>query len=273
VLRRRRPGTLDLTGGAPELHPRFQELVKASRDLGIEVIDRCNLTVLLEPGYEDLPRFLADNQVGITASLPCYSEANVDGQRGKGVFEKSILALQKLNRLGYGRGKHSLNLVYNPTGPFLPPPQGQLERDYKERLQADFGIVFDNLFTITNLPISRFGAVLLAQGQYRDYMTLLKDNFSAGNMETVMCRTLVSVDWQGYLYDCDFNQMLNLPMATNTTAASAAKSDQLIAAADARHLKDLLSDDFCGESIVTGEHCYGCTAGQGSSCGGALTTR
>ncbi len=273
VLRRRRPGTLDLTGGAPELHPRFQELVKAARDLGIEVIDRCNLTVLLEPGYEDLPRFLADNQVGITASLPCYSEANVDGQRGKGVFEKSILALQKLNRLGYGRGKHSLNLVYNPTGPFLPPPQGQLERDYKERLQADFGIVFDNLFTITNLPISRFGAVLLAQGQYRDYMTLLKDNFSAGNMETVMCRTLVSVDWQGYLYDCDFNQMLNLPMATNTNAAPAAESDQLIAAADARHLKDLLSDDFCGESIVTGEHCYGCTAGQGSSCGGALTTR
>ena len=248
--------TLDLTGGAPELNPHFRYLVSEARQLGVNVIDRCNLTVLFEPGQESLAEFLAEQGVEISASLPCYSEENVEQQRGKGVYSDSIRAIRLLNELGYGRQPDlRLNLVYNPIGPVLPPPQQALQLDYKRELGERFGIDFDHLFTITNMPISRFGAVLLAQGEYYDYMSLLRDNFSQENLETVMCRNLVSIDWQGYLYDCDFNQMLELPMQVP----------------GARHVSDLLaSAPMLNAAIVTGEHCYGCTAGQGSSCGGAL---
>jgi radical SAM/Cys-rich protein len=256
LLQRSTVTTLDLTGGAPELNPHFRDLVRGARALGVRVIDRCNLTVLLEPGQEDLAEFLAEQQVEISASLPCYLEDNVEQQRGKGVYDDSIEALQRLNRLGYGaRPDLVLNLVYNPVGPVLPPPQAALEVDYKRELGSRFGISFNQLFTITNMPISRFGAVLLAQDQYLPYMRLLRANFSPDNLATLMCRTLLSVDWQGYLYDCDFNQMLEIP----------------VLARDRRHLTDLLADlDLEGDVIATGEHCYGCAAGQGSSCGGAL---
>ena len=245
---------LDLTGGAPELNPHFRYLVTAARSLGVRVIDRCNLTVLFEPGQEDLADFLAAQQVEITASLPCYLEDNVEQQRGKGVYQDSIRAIRQLNSLGYGR-RLPLNLVYNPVGAELPPPQAALEADYRRELARRFDIHFSELFTITNMPISRFGAVLLAQGQYVEYMQLLRDNFSADNLDTLMCRSLLSVDWQGYVYDCDFNQMLDLP----------------VLAKDRIHLSDLIQDfAMVGADIVTGEHCYGCAAGQGSSCGGAL---
>jgi radical SAM/Cys-rich protein len=211
--------------------------------------------VLLETGQEDLAVFLAEQQVEISASLPCYLQDNVEAQRGKGVYDTSIQALRQLNALGYGK-ELVLNLVYNPVGPVLPPPQEKLEADYRRELEERFGIVFNELFTIANMPISRFGAVLLAQGQYVQYMSLLRDNFSQTNLETVMCRHLISVDWRGYLYDCDFNQMLDLP---------------LLASDRRRHVRELVSAaSLEGNPIVTGEHCYGCTAGQGSSCSGAL---
>ena len=248
--------TLDLTGGAPELNPHFRYLVREARALDVHVIDRCNLTVLLEPGQEDLADFLAEQQVEICASLPCYVQENVEAQRGKGVYDASIQALQQLNALGYG-AERILNLVYNPVGPVLPPPQEALETDYRRELKERFGIRFNHLMTITNMPISRFGSVLLAQGQYTEYMHLLRENFSQSNMETLMCRRLLSVDWQGFLYDCDFNQMLDLP---------------LLASDRRRHIRDLLSTLTLDEPIITGEHCYGCAAGQGSSCGGALDT-
>ena len=249
-------GTLDLTGGAPELNPHFRYLVSAARERGVRVIDRCNLTVLFEPGQEDLAEFLSVEQVEVTASLPCYLEENVEQQRGKGVYDDSIRAIRRLNELGYAEDPSLvLNLVYNPVGAVLPPPQVGLERDYKRELGERFGIRFNQLLTITNMPISRFGAVLLSQNQYLPYMQLLRDSYADANLETVMCRSLVSVDWQGYLYDCDFNQMLSLPLL----------------ASDRRHLRDLLdAPDMEGLPIATGEHCYGCTAGQGSSCGGAL---
>lgn len=245
--------TLDLTGGAPELNPHFRYLVREARQLGVTVIDRCNLTILLEPGQEDLAEFLVEQGVEITASLPCYLEDNVEAQRGKGVYAESVKALQLLNKLGYG-DELPLNLVYNPIGPVLPPPQEQLEKDYRRELDERFGIRFNQLFTLANMPISRFGAVLLAQGEYSQYMQLLRDSFATANLETVMCRNLVSIDWQGHLYDCDFNQMLDLPM------------DE-----ERRHITDLLAGlELAGRAITTGEHCFGCTAGQGSSCGGAL---
>lgn len=259
VLRRGNVKTLDLTGGAPEMNPHFVYLVEQARSLGITVIDRCNLTILMEPGYEHLIDFLATQQVEIVASLPCYSERNVEQQRGKGVFHQSIVALQALNRVGYGVDPAlPLNLVYNPNGAFLPPPQQVLEDEYKQRLGEDFGIRFNALYTITNMPISRFGAVLLSKGEYDDYIALLKDNYSSDNLDTVMCRSTVSVDWQGYLYDCDFNQMLEMPMMS----AAGERSSP--------HLTDLLAADLSGRPVKVGEHCYGCTAGQGSSCGGAL---
>ena len=248
---------LDLTGGAPELNPHFRYLVTAARALGVRVIDRCNLTVLFEPGQEDLAEFLASQQVEITASLPCYLEDNVAEQRGKGVYADSIRAIRRLNELGYaGEPGLVLNLVYNPVGPVLPPPQAALQEDYRRELGSRFRIRFDQLFTITNMPISRFGAVLLAQGKYVEYMQLLRDNFSAANLDTLMCRDLLSIDWQGYVYDCDFNQMLDLPVFA---------SDRR------RHITDLPpGGELAGSPIRTGEHCYGCAAGQGSSCGGAL---
>lgn len=260
--------TLDLTGGAPELHWRFRDLVKAAKQAEIEVIDRCNLTVALEPGQEDLLDFLAECEVTVVASLPCYSEANVNEQRGKGTFEKSIEVLQALNERGYGKDEgRQLHLVYNPNGAFLPPEQGQLERDYKKHLHQESGVLFNQLYTITNMPIQRFGAQLMAKGKYNEYMTLLKDNFSAANLEGPMCRSTLSVDWQGYLYDCDFNQMLEMPMQSSSDLIRGS----LIARESGRlRLADVIRADFEGLDIVIGEHCYGCTAGQGSSCGGAL---
>ncbi len=250
---------LDLTGGAPEMNPHFRYLVRAARDLGIEVIDRCNLTILHEEGYEGLAEFLAEMKVTVTASLPCYSEENVEKQRGKGVFIESIEALQLLNKLGYGvDGERQLNLVFNPIDAVLPPPQVQLEADYKEELKANYGIEFDQLFTITNMPISRFGSVLMSKGEFNHYMDLLKSNYQTENLQTVMCRNLISVDWQGYVYDCDFNQMLELPL--RLISSDLKKT----------HLSDVLGVDVKGNEIMIGDHCFGCTAGQGSSCGGAL---
>ncbi|MDP2758802.1 MAG: arsenosugar biosynthesis radical SAM protein ArsS, partial [Sideroxyarcus sp.] len=214
VLAARNLHTLDLTGGAPELHEGFRELVRAARAQDCRVIDRCNLTILFEPGQEDLAEFLAQQQVEIVASLPCYSLENVDKQRGKGAFDKSILALQKLNGLGYGLPGSGLvlNLVYNPQGASLPPDQSALEADYKRELLAHFGICFNQLLAIANMPIQRFGSMLISKGQFNDYMRLLHGNFAAANLDTVMCRNLVSVDWQGFLYDCDFNQQLGLAL-------------------------------------------------------------
>ena len=254
--------TLDMTGGAPELNAHFRHLVTSARALGVRVIDRCNLTILEEPGFEDMAAFLAANQVEISASLPCYSQANVDKQRGEGVFEKSIAGLKQLNALGYGKsgGKLNsslvLNLVFNPQGPKLPPSQEALEADYHRLLQENFDIVFNHLFTITNMPIQRFGSTLISKGEFEPYMDLLVSSFQVHNLENVMCRTLISVDYLGYVYDCDFNQMLALPLEKGENIKS--------------HLRDLMATDLTGNAIVVKDHCYGCTAGQGSSCGGAL---
>jgi radical SAM/Cys-rich protein len=247
--------TLDLTGGAPEMNPHFRYLVTQARDRGLKVIDRCNLVILLEKGYQDMAGFLAENQVGIVASLPCYLKENVDKQRGKGTFNASIKALQLLNELGYGIGNIGLelNLVFNPQGATLPPEQQGLERTYKQHLFEHYGIVFNHLFAMTNLPIQRFGSVLLSTGRFDDYMQLLKDNYYAPNLDSVMCKNTLSVDWQGYVYDCDFNQMLQLPLG----------GKQKI------HLTQV--SELTGKTIATLQHCYGCTAGQGSSCGGAIS--
>ena len=258
VLAARKIKTLDLTGGAPELNPHFRTLVTGARALGVRVIDRCNLTVLSEPGQETLAAFLAKAGVEVTASLPCYSPSNVDRQRGDGVFERSIEGLKALNALGYGQETSGLvlNLVYNPQGPVLPPAQGPLEADYKRELWQHFGIRFNHLFTLTNMPVQRFGSTLVSKGTFEAYMRLLKDAYRADNLSSVMCRSLVSVDWQGYLYDCDFNQMLGMPASVGSSMRS--------------HLRDLLQTDGAGSPIRVADHCYGCTAGQGSSCGGAL---
>ena len=251
--------TLDLTGGAPEMNPHFRYLVQKTAATGIKIIDRCNLTILGEPGFEDLPQFLATHGVTITASLPCYMEQNVEKQRGKNVYWESIAALKTLNQLGYGTDPSlELNLVYNPDGLNLPPNQQSLEQDYKKNLLAEHGITFNNLFTITNMPISRFGAMLLAKDLYQEYMDLLKNNYSAANLDTVMCKSLLSVDYQGFVYDCDFNQMLNMPMAWKGQVKT--------------HLRDLIGKESQGNPIKIGEHCFGCTAGQGSSCSGSLST-
>jgi len=251
--------TLDLTGGAPELNPHFRYLVEQARALGCTVIDRCNLTVLNEPGQEHLAAFLAGNQVEISASLPCYLQENVDAQRGKGVFGSSISALQQLNELGYGQADSNLvlNLVYNPQGPTLPPPQCSLESDYRKLLKDNYNIDFNHLFTITNMPIKRFGSTLISKGQFSDYMDLLKQNSSRDNLASVMCRNLISIDWQGYVYDCDFNQMLELPL--------------LLKDKPRVHINDLHAEQLTGNDIAVADHCYACIAGQGSSCGGALS--
>jgi radical SAM/Cys-rich protein len=258
VLQARRVPVLDLTGGAPELSPHFRSLVRDARALGVRVIDRCNLTILSEPGQEDLAQFLAEQGVEVTASLPCYSPANVDRQRGDGVFDRSIAGLRQLNALGYGReaGGLVLNLVYNPQGASLPPPQGPLEADYKRELLLHFGIHFNHLFALTNMPVQRFGSTLVSKGGFASYMQLLKGAYREENLATVMCRSMVSVDWQGDLYDCDFNQMLGLRSRLSATRRP--------------HLRDLLQQDAVGEAIRIADHCFGCTAGQGSSCGGAL---
>ena len=251
-------GTLDLTGGAPELNPHFRLLVKAARDIGVKVMDRCNLTILHEPGQEDLADFLRDNEVAIVASLPCYLEDNVDKQRGKGVFDSSIRALKLLNEKGFGipGSPLTLSLVYNPQGPSLPPAQGPLEADYRKHLGGQFGIHFTELFVLTNMPIQRFGSTLISKGQFTHYMDVLKNAYQAANLDSVMCRSLLSVDYQGYVYDCDFNQMLGLPLAWKNKSRA--------------HLRDLIGADLGNNPIVVKDHCYGCTAGQGSSCSGAL---
>jgi radical SAM/Cys-rich protein len=246
---------LDITGGAPELHPQFRELVTHARELGVRVIDRCNLTVLLETGQEDLPEFLSGNEVQITASLPCYTEELVDRQRGKGVYEKSIRAIRRLNALGYG-AELELNLVYNPQGASLPPAQEQLEADYKRILGETFGIAFNRLLTLANMPIQRFGSTLISKGQFNEYMQLLHQSHRDENLAAVMCRTLISVDWRGDVYDCDFNQMLDLPLALGGRKRV--------------KLSELIGRDLEGNPIAVRDHCFGCTAGQGSSCSGAL---
>ena len=262
--------TLDLTGGAPEMNPHFFTLVKQARELGVHVIDRCNLTVLVEEGYEDTASFLAENQVEVVASMPCYLEENVDAQRGKGVYSASIEGLKLLNRCGYGADdKLQLNLVFNPQGINLPPSQSDLEPSYKKELKQRFDINFNNLYTITNMPIKRFGSTLLSKGQFDEYMQLLKTSYSRDNLAGVMCRTTLSVDWQGYVYDCDFNQMLGL-------SAGFAVED-VVADISAgsfpgkTHINDLLDSNLDGKNIAIMDHCYGCTAGSGSSCGGALS--
>src|SRR4051794_18979675 len=257
-LEKRRIATLDITGGAPELNANFRRMVSAARDIGVKVMDRHNLTVQEQPGQEDLADFLAANQVEVVASMPCYLEDNVDKQRGKGVYDGSIRALQRLNALGYGREGSglTLNLVYNPLGPSLPPPQAELEADYKRSLGERFGIVFNSLFTLANMPIQRFGAILLSQGQFDSYLDTLLHAHREENLEGVMCRNLLSVDYRGYVYDCDFNQMLDLPLTRG--------------ARERMHLSQLLDDDIAGNPIRVAGHCFGCTAGQGSSCGGAL---
>ena len=263
VLRARGLTALDLTGGAPELHPGFRNLVSEARQLGVTVIDRCNLTILSEPGQEDLAGFLADQGVTVVASLPCYSAANVDQQRGDGVFDRSIAGLRQLNALGYGieGSALELDLVYNPPGPSLPPPQAALEADYRRELHAHFGIHFNRLYTITNMPIQRFAAGLRQQGRLESYMDLLRASHNPSNLEQVMCRSTISVDWQGYLYDCDFNQMLGLPMIGLSEGEGSPR----------RHLRELLEHDPSDEPIAVADHCFGCTAGTGSSCGGALS--
>ncbi len=255
--RRQRVETLDLTGGAPELNPHFRRLVVEARAAGLRVIDRCNLTILSEPGQEDLAQFLADHAVEVTASLPCYLEDNVNAQRGDGVFAASIAGLRALNALGYGQAGSGrvLNLVYNPLGPSLPPDQQGLEAAYKRELAARYGVVFNTLYALTNMPIQRFGSQLLSQGRFEDYMALLKSAYRAGNLEGLMCRSTVSVSWQGHVFDCDFNQML-----------------QLHPEAAPLHLSALLDVPLEGRPVRVADHCYGCTAGQGSSCGGALSS-
>ena len=249
---------LDITGGAPEIHPKFKHLVKEVRSLNVEVMDRCNLTILTEPGHERLASFLASNKVILTASLPCYLEENVDKQRGKGVFEKSISALRKLNSYGYGIKDTGLilNLVYNPSGPNLPPSQKELENQYRYELKERYGIFFSNLFVLANMPINRYENYLKIIGKLDEYNKLLKDNHNPGNLNSVMCRTTLSVDWKGYLYDCDFNQQLGMKRNGNV-----------------KHLDDLLIPlvSLKNNPISIGNHCFGCTAGAGSSCGGALT--
>ena len=251
--------TLDVTGGAPELNPHFRGLVLAACNLGVHVMDRCNLTILEQPGQDDLAQFLAANAVEVVASLPCYLEENVNAQRGKGVFEASIRALQSLNALGYGRAGSglALNLVYNPQGPTLPPAQDRLEADFHRHLGERFGVVFNGLYVLTNMPIQRFGSTLVSNGQFEHYMAVLKNAYQPQNLESVMCRNLVSVDWRGTVYDCDFNQMLGLPLQLNGTPRV--------------HLRQLMGKDLDDNPIVVKDHCYGCTAGQGSSCGGALS--
>ncbi|MFC1526487.1 arsenosugar biosynthesis radical SAM (seleno)protein ArsS [Candidatus Latescibacterota bacterium] len=254
---RDRLSTVDITGGAPELYPVFRYLVREARSRGLHVIDRCNLTVLLEPGQEDTPQFLRDHHVEVVASLPCYQKLNVDSQRGSGVFEKSIRGLRLLNEAGYGQPGTDLqlNVAYNPVGPFLPPEQGELEADYRVRLKQDHDIVFSRLLTITNMPIHRFRHDLERSGGLQEYMDLLVSSFNPGNVDGLMCRSLVSISWDGALYDCDFHQMLQLPLPVAP-----------------RSIWDVASlEDFSERSIALADHCFGCTAGAGSSCGGQLS--
>ncbi|MFK7778797.1 MAG: arsenosugar biosynthesis radical SAM protein ArsS [Gimesia sp.] len=250
--------TLDLTGGAPEMNPLFREIVEQATQLKKQVIDRCNLTILLAPGYQDLPEFLAAHHVDIVASLPCYLEENTNAQRGNGAFQKSIQALKKLNTLGYGKQNSNLKLtlVFNPVGFSLPPDQSELEKAYRHELKTQYDIEFTNLITITNMPISRFLSDLVDQGKLNEYMEQLVNAFNPETVDGLMCRSIISVDWQGNLYDCDFNQMLDLPVSVPAS----------------RHIRNFHSQELKNRKIITNQHCYGCTAGAGSSCGGAINS-
>jgi radical SAM/Cys-rich protein len=258
VLARAGIPTLDVTGGAPEMNPHFRWLVAEARRLGRHVIDRCNLTILLAPGYDDLPEFLAQQRVEVVASLPCYLPQNTDAQRGDGVFEKSIAALRRLNGVGYGHpdGGLVLTLVYNPLGPSLPPPQPALEAAYRRELSERYGVTFNRLYTITNMPISRFLDDLVRQGRVEEYLAKLVAAYNPTAAAGVMCRTTLSVGWDGRLYDCDFNQMLDLGLAPGLP----------------RHVRDFDAAALAGRRVVTGQHCYGCTAGSGSGCQGAIVS-
>ena len=248
-------GTVGLTGGAPEMNQYFEYMIKKLREKNIHIIDRCNLTILQEKGMSKMIDFLAEHEVEIVASLPCYKDINVDAQRGKGVFTKSIKALQRLNKKGYGMNKKlMLNLVYNPQGAELPPKQTELELEYKSYLLVNYNILFNNLFTITNMPINRFGSTLISKKMFHSYMDLLKSTFSQIAKENVMCRNLLSIDYEGYVYDCDFNQMLGVDISNKKT-----------------HITDIKKDELVNKIIATGDHCYGCTAGSGSSCGGVIS--
>ena len=246
--------TVDLTGGAPELNEHFRFIIKSFTRNNIHVIDRCNLTILNEEGMEDLAEFLSENKVEIIASLPCYKEENVDNQRGKGIFKSSIKALKKLNSLGYGTSDLlALNLVYNPQGAILPPDQQKLENEYQYFLKKSFGIKFNKLYTITNMPINRFGSTLVSKNLFNDYMNLLKNSYCEEAKENVMCKNMISIDPYGYVYDCDFNQMLNIPLSNEKI-----------------HISQIDRDYLNHRGIATADHCFGCTAGSGSSCGGSL---
>ncbi|MCB9756925.1 MAG: arsenosugar biosynthesis radical SAM protein ArsS [Candidatus Omnitrophica bacterium] len=250
------PKTLDLTGGAPEMNPHFRYLVHQAHQRAIHIIDRCNLTILFEQGMQDLGDFLAQHQVEVIASLPCYTQDNVDQQRGRGVFGKSIEALQELNRLGYGQSNSGLvlNLVYNPVGAHLPPAQEKLQQDYKQRLSDDFGIVFNKLYTITNMPITRYAKFLKTFNQLESYCELLVNSFNPGTLDGLMCRNTLSIGWDGKLFDCDFNQMLGMGMR---------KDHELT-------VFDVTKKDLESWQVLTANHCFGCTAGTGSSCQGTL---
>jgi radical SAM/Cys-rich protein len=249
--------TLDITGGAPEMNPNFRWLVEQATELGRRTIDRCNLTILMANGFMDLPEFLAGHQTEIVASLPCYLEENCDAQRGSGVFVKSIAAIRKLNELGYAQPGSGLelNLVYNPVGTGLPPDQAELESEYRKQLAARYDIQFNSLFTITNMPISRYLDDLLKQNMYMEYMEKLLANYNPSTVDELMCRTMISVDYEGYLYDCDFNQMLGI------------KTDR----SRRQHIAKVTASDLAGRQIQTANHCFGCTAGTGSSCQGSLS--
>ena len=252
-----KPKMVDLTGGAPELNVHFKYLVTEITKRRISIIDRCNLTILSEPGQEDLTQFLSKHRVIVTASLPCYSEENVNSQRGDGVFERSIDGLRQLNGVGYGKGNPDLqlHLVYNPIGASLPPPQKTLEKEYKQHLSENYDVSFDSLLTITNMPIKRFGSTLISRGEFGSYLQLLESSYQEKNLESVMCKTLLSIDWEGYVYDCDFNQMLGLPFGDTEKKT---------------HVRDLKMAEIEGNPIAVRDHCFGCTAGNGSSCSGAM---
>ena len=252
-----KPKMVDLTGGAPELNVHFKYLVTEITKRRISIIDRCNLTILSEPGQEDLTQFFSKHKVIVTASLPCYSEENVDSQRGDGVFERSIDGLRQLNGAGYGKGNPDLqlHLVYNPIGASLPPPQKTLEKEYKQHLSENYDVSFDSLLTITNMPIKRFGSTLISRGEFGSYLQLLESSYQEKNLESVMCKTLLSIDWEGYVYDCDFNQMLGLPLGDTEKKI---------------HVRDLKIAELEGNPIAVRDHCFGCTAGNGSSCSGAM---
>ncbi len=251
--------TLDVTGGAPELNAQFRYLVREGHARGLRVIDRCNLTILEVPGQEDLAEFLAAQGVDVVASMPCYLEENVTAQRGKGVFDASIRGLRRLNALGYGMpgSTLALDLVYNPQGATLPPSQQALEPDYKKILMERYGVSFNQLYILANMPVGRFGSTLISKGELDGYLALLREAHRDDNLDSVMCRSLLSIDWRGYVYDCDFNQMLGLPMRVNGSSRV--------------HLSELMNVEVEGRAIAVRAHCYACTAGQGSSCGGALS--